>query len=139
MDSIPVSGRCPGEGNGYSLQYSCLDNPVDGGACLALVPGVTKSQTRLSDGAHSSHVIHCYVEAGGCVRTDCVHILFFNGYFWSLLTSSHFLKIPIDIWEQRQKEETAPTNNERKSKDSWDVWKVPFQTTDHELFSSFIF
>ena len=31
-DSIPVTGRSPGEGNGYTLQYSCLDNPIDRGA-----------------------------------------------------------------------------------------------------------
>ena len=30
--SIPGSGRSPGEGNGNSLQYSCLENPMDGGA-----------------------------------------------------------------------------------------------------------
>ena len=30
--SIPVSGRSPGEGNGNPLQYSCLENPMDGGA-----------------------------------------------------------------------------------------------------------
>ena len=30
--SIPGSGRSPGEGNGYPLQYSCLENPMDGGA-----------------------------------------------------------------------------------------------------------
>ena len=29
---IPGSGRSPGEGNGNPLQYSCLENPVDGGA-----------------------------------------------------------------------------------------------------------
>ena len=32
--SIPGSGRSPGEGNGNPLQYSCLENPMDGGACL---------------------------------------------------------------------------------------------------------
>ena len=31
-DSIPGSGRSPGEGNGNPLQYSCLENPRDGGA-----------------------------------------------------------------------------------------------------------
>ena len=31
--SIPGSGRSPGEGNGTPLQYSCLENPMDGGAC----------------------------------------------------------------------------------------------------------
>ena len=37
------------EGNGTPLQYSCLENPMDGGAWWASVHGVTKSQTRLSD------------------------------------------------------------------------------------------
>ena len=32
LDSIPMLGRSPGEGNGNPLQYSCLENPVDGGA-----------------------------------------------------------------------------------------------------------
>ena len=32
LGSIPGSGRYPGEGNGNPLQYSCLENPVDGGA-----------------------------------------------------------------------------------------------------------
>ena len=46
---IPRSGRSPGEGNGNPLQYSCLENPMDGGAWWATVHGVTKSRTRLSD------------------------------------------------------------------------------------------
>ena len=46
---IPGSGRSPGEGNGNLLQYSCLENPMDGGAWLATVNGVTKNWTRLSD------------------------------------------------------------------------------------------
>ena len=38
-----------GEGNGTALQYSCLENPMGGGACWAAVHGVTKSRTGLSD------------------------------------------------------------------------------------------
>ena len=38
-----------GEGNGTPLQYSCLENPMDGGAWWAAVHGVAESQTRLSD------------------------------------------------------------------------------------------
>ena len=38
-----------GEGNGTPLQYSCLENPMDGGAWWAAVHGVMKSRTRLSD------------------------------------------------------------------------------------------
>ena len=51
--SIPGSGRSPGEGNGYPLQYSCLGNPMDRGAWWAIVHGVAKSQTRLSDSEHT--------------------------------------------------------------------------------------
>ena len=46
--SIPGLGRSPGEGNGNPLQYSCLENPMDGGAWQATVHGVAKNQTRLS-------------------------------------------------------------------------------------------
>ena len=42
---IPGSGRSPGEGNGNPLQYSCLKNPMDGGAWWATVHGVGKSRT----------------------------------------------------------------------------------------------
>ena len=47
--SIPGLGGSPGEGNGYPLQYSCPENPMDRGAWRATVDGVTKSQTWLSD------------------------------------------------------------------------------------------
>ena len=50
--SIPGSGRSPGEGNGNPLQYSCLENPMDGGAWWATVPRVAKSLTWLSDFTH---------------------------------------------------------------------------------------
>ena len=49
LASIPGLGRSPGEGNGNPLQYSCLENPMDGGAWWATVHGVAKSQTWLSD------------------------------------------------------------------------------------------
>ena len=44
-----------GEGNGTPLQYSCLENPMDGGAWWAAVHGVTKSQTRLSNFTFTFH------------------------------------------------------------------------------------
>ena len=48
---------CPpyGEGNGTPLQYSCLENPMDGGAWKAEVHGVTEGQTRLSDFTFTFH------------------------------------------------------------------------------------
>ena len=42
-------GRSPGEGNGYPLQYSCLENSMDKGAWWATVYGVAKSRIQLSD------------------------------------------------------------------------------------------
>ena len=44
---IPGSGRSPGVGDGNSLQYSCLENPMDRGAWQATVRGIRKSQTQL--------------------------------------------------------------------------------------------
>ena len=45
----------PGEGHGTPLQYSCLENPMDGGAWWAAVHGVAKSRTRLSDFTFTFH------------------------------------------------------------------------------------
>ena len=46
--SLSRYGRSPGKGNGYPLQYSCLENSIDRGAWWATVHGVAKSWTRLS-------------------------------------------------------------------------------------------
>ena len=47
--SIPGLGRYPGEGNGNPLQYPCLESPMDRGGWWAIVYGVAKSWTQLSD------------------------------------------------------------------------------------------
>ena len=49
MCLIPGLGRSPGGGHGNPLQYSCLENPMDGGAWWATVHRVPKSWTQLSD------------------------------------------------------------------------------------------
>ena len=49
LGSIPGLGRSPGEGNGYPLQYSGLENSMDRGAWQATVHGVAKSHKGLSD------------------------------------------------------------------------------------------
>ena len=49
LGSIPGSGRSPGEGNGNPLQYSFLENPMEGGAWWATVLKVAKSRTQLSN------------------------------------------------------------------------------------------
>ena len=45
MHSIPRLGRCPGGGHGNPLQYSCLEDPMDRGACWVIVHRVMQSQT----------------------------------------------------------------------------------------------
>ena len=59
--SIPGSGRSPEEGKGNPLQYSCLENPMVRGAWWAIVHGVAKSQTRLSDFTFTSLCVCIYI------------------------------------------------------------------------------
>jgi len=49
LGSIPGLGRSPGEGNSYTLQYSCLESSLDRGAWQVTVHGVTKSQTQVNE------------------------------------------------------------------------------------------
>ena len=49
LGSIPGLERSSGEGNGNTLQYSCLENSMDGEVCWSTVHEVTKSQTRLNN------------------------------------------------------------------------------------------
>ena len=55
MLSLGVAQESNGEGNGNPLQYTCLENPMDGGAWQAAVHGVVKSRTRLSDFTFTFH------------------------------------------------------------------------------------
>ena len=52
-----VTSICIREGNGTPLQYSCLENPMDGGAWWAAVHGVAKSRTRLSGFTFTFHFL----------------------------------------------------------------------------------
>ena len=68
MSSIPGSGRSPGTGNGNPPHYSCLENSMDRGACLAAVHGVTKSRTHWSMQA---------MKEASCLKAPApIHILF---------------------------------------------------------------
>ena len=46
-----------GEGDGSPLQYSCLENPMDGGVWSATVHGVAKSRTRLNNFTYNKEII----------------------------------------------------------------------------------
>ena len=56
---IPGWGTFSGVGNGNSLQYSCLEKPMDRGAWQATVHGITKSRTRLSHKYTCSRAQNC--------------------------------------------------------------------------------
>ena len=55
LHKFPRAAAITAEGNGTPLQYSCLENPMDGGAWWAAVHGVAKSRTRLSDFTFTFH------------------------------------------------------------------------------------
>ena len=59
---IPGSGRSPGEGDGYPLQYSCLENPMDRGAWRATVQ--RSQRVGHDEGTNSS--AHTYTGTQGC-------------------------------------------------------------------------
>ena len=71
--SIPGSRRSPGEGNGNSLQHSCLKSSMDRGAWWATVHGVARSQTRLKQ-LSTPHAPHGYTEALAPRPSECDHI-----------------------------------------------------------------
>ena len=48
---IPESGRSPGGGHGYPLQYSCWENPIDRGTWWAVIHGVAESRTEATERA----------------------------------------------------------------------------------------
>ena len=112
-NTIPGSERSHGGGNGNPLQYSCLGNPMDRGAWWAIVHGVTKSQTWLSDSTTTNtHVIeYCYSGAQSCLTLfdsmDCSLLGFAVLYYllefaqthvyWvgDAIQSSHLLSSPL--------------------------------------------
>ena len=70
VSSITGSGRSPGEGNGYPLQDSCLENSMDRGDWWVTVHEVPKSQTWLSEGTHRVHIPR-FVGSWLCIKLTC--------------------------------------------------------------------
>ena len=96
---IPGSGKSPEGGNGNSLQYSCLGNPVDRGAWRATVHGVLKSRTWLSNWAHASltsQVIRREIHFLPSTKSINLAVL----VFVFLSSSSHGRSLPFPIESQ---------------------------------------
>ena len=90
LGSIPGLGRSPGEGNGNPLQYSCLENPMDRGACWATVHRVAKSRTRLSDFTLPTRAKMSYL-----YFTGVLGIIFHHGTLF--LTKAGWIGGQVDI------------------------------------------
>ena len=74
-----------GEGNGTPLQYSCLANPMDGGAWWAAVHGITKSWTRLSDFPFTFHFHALEKENGNPLQCSCLENPRDSGASWAAI------------------------------------------------------
>ena len=73
-----------GEGNGTPLQYSCLENPMDGGAWWVAVHGVTRSRTWLSDFTFTFHFHVCIWEGNGNpLQCSCLENPRDRGAWWA--------------------------------------------------------
>ena len=87
-----LSLSCIGEGNDNPLQCSCLENPRDGGTCLAAVCGVTQSQTRLKRLRSSS--------SSSPYNSDCVMICSYYLLlrdFWDPLKLRLYMPMDLNI------------------------------------------
>ena len=75
----------PREGNGTPLQYSCLEDPMDGGAWWAAVHGVEKSRTRLSNFTFTFHFsLSCIGEgSGNPLQCSCLENPRDGGAWWA--------------------------------------------------------
>ena len=67
---IPGLGRCPGEGNGYPLQYTCLEDLMDRGTWRATVHGFTKSRTQLKRPRTHARILSSQVTH---MKQQCLH------------------------------------------------------------------
>ena len=81
------SSVCFREGNGTPLQYSCLENPTDGGVWWAAVHGVAKSRTRLSDFTFTFHFsLSCIGEGNGNpLQCSCLENPRDGGALWAAI------------------------------------------------------
>ena len=74
-----------GESNGTPLQYSCLENPMDGGAWWAAVHGVAKSQKQLSDFTFTFSLIHIGEGNGNPLQCSCLENPRDGGVWWAAI------------------------------------------------------
>ena len=105
----PGLGRSPGEGNGNPLQYSCLENSMDGGAWWATVHGVAKSRTRLSDftplcfmDSYQTFLLYTFPKFSrqslSSLWLDVIMWVILANELWTRHHSHHFLTGAFNCW-----------------------------------------
>ena len=92
---IPRLGRFPGAGNGNPLQYSCLENSMDGGAWWATVHGVAKSRTQLSDFTLNLNTLdfECF-NCFGFKHTSSFYLLFSHSVMFDFFIDPRDCRLP---------------------------------------------
>ena len=95
--SIPGSGRSPGGGNDYSLQYSCLETPMDRGAWRATVHRVAElDTTEATEHVHTHTHTHTHNYSSG---TSSVFTLLYKQHHHPSLGLSHLPKLKLCTWQ----------------------------------------
>ena len=89
MGSTPGLGRSLGGGHGSSLQYSCLENPMNRGAWLAVVHGVVKSQTQLK----WLSTAHIHI-----VKSKVFPVIMYGCESWSIKNTEHQRTDAFELW-----------------------------------------
>ena len=97
---IPGWERCPGEGNGSPLKYSCLENSMDRGSWWATVHGVLKNQTQLSNYTHT----HTHT----CTHAQLDNILDLRefvlcGMSWNIAMNSSVSHLLEKVWRNAER------------------------------------
>ena len=85
LDDFRLLNLKYGESDGTPLQYSCLQNPMDGGAWLAAVHGVSKSRTRLTDLLHFHFSLSCIEGNGNPLQCSCLENPSDGGAWWAAI------------------------------------------------------
>ena len=116
---IPESGRSPGGGHGNPLQYSCLENPMDRGACQATAYGVTQSRTWLKQLS-----MHTYIH---------IHVHIYTYMYTGFPSGSAVKNPPANTGDTGEQEtwvwsldQEDPLEEEMATHSSILAWKIPW-------------
>ena len=123
LGSVPGLGRFPGEGNGYPLQYSGLENSMD-----CIVHGVTKSWTWLSEFHFTFHMKHQEFSTAVLLCWWCIYIYFYlaaglcvNSLFWR---DNLFCLLDTELYVVNS--QVAPECLRKVWHFSWQLLQFPF-------------